>query len=157
MLNIFKHITMQKKYRAIWLLCFVLFIGTMNVNAQDMLTVIGNSKGVPTQMKMGQLVSVLRGERQRWSDGTKVVIALMKTNTPVGMVTLKKVYNMTENEFNKKWLALVFQGKADAPTFFNSVTELENFVSQTPGAIGILSNVSNNSTRSITVEGKRGI
>ncbi|HEY9363405.1 MAG TPA: hypothetical protein VIQ00_09105 [Chitinophagaceae bacterium] len=148
---------LHKKFGNIGLLCFVFFICTSNVNAQDMLTVIGNNKGVPAQMRMNQLVSVLRGERQRWSDGTKVVIALMKTNTPVGMVTLRKVYNMTENEFNKKWLALVFQGKADAPTFFNSVTELENFVSQTPGAIGILNSVSNNSTRSITVEGKKGI
>ena len=148
---------LHKKFGNIGLLCFVFFICTSNVNAQDMLTVIGNNKGVPAQMRMNQLVSVLRGERQRWSDGTKVVIALMKTNTPVGMVTLRKVYNMTENEFNKKWLALVFQGKADAPTFFNSVTELENFVSQTPGAIGILNSISNNSTRSITVEGKKGI
>ena len=155
MLKIIKH--KIKKYRGIVMLCFVLFLSTGNIKAQDELTVIGNSKGVPAQMKMNQLVSVLRGERQRWSDGTKVVIALMKTNTAVGMTTLKKVYNMTENEFNKKWLALVFQGKADAPTFFNSVTELENFVSQTPGAIGVLNNVSNNATRSITVEGKKGI
>lgn len=158
MQHLFKHITMQKKYLIILTACFFLVLSTVKVKAQDIvLTVIGNNKGVPTEMKMGQLVSVLKGEKQRWSDGTKVVIALMKTNTPVGLVTLKKVYNMTENELNKYWLALIFQGKGEAPTFFNSVTELENFVSQTPGAIGISNNVSSNSTRSITVEGKKVI
>ena len=77
--------------------------------AQDTsLIVIRNSKGVPAEMKMVQLKSVLKGEKQRWGDGTKVVIALMKPNTPVGGNTCKKVYNMSANEVSKYWLGLVF-------------------------------------------------
>ena len=120
----------------------IFFAGVLlpsSVYAQDTeLTIIGNAKSVPSEMNMKQLKSVLKGEKQRWSDGTKVVIALMKTNTDVGTNTCEKLYNMTGNELNKYFLALVFQGKVKAPTFFNSVNDLESYVAQTPGAIGVL-------------------
>jgi hypothetical protein len=122
--------------------------------AQEPLTVIGNSKGAPSEIKMGQLQSILKGEKQRWADGTKVVIALMKTNTPVGSATSKKILNMSGDQLNKYWLGLVFQGKADAPSFFNSISELENFVAQTPGAIGVAGQNAS-SGKVILVDGKK--
>lgn len=89
-------------------------------------------------MNLSELKSVFKGEKQRWHDGTKISIALMKTNNPVGQIICKKIYDMSGDELNKFWLALVFQGKASAPNFFNSVDELEDFVAQNPGAIGIV-------------------
>ncbi|MBC6992361.1 hypothetical protein [Hymenobacter sp. BT491] len=123
--------------------------------SQDMnLVVIANGKGVPSEMKMEQLKSVLKGEKLRWPDGSKVVIALLKSNTPIGVSTSKKIYNMSANELNKYWLALVFQGKADAPNFFNSEAELEEFVSQTTGAIGVVSQPPAGG-KTVVVDGKR--
>lgn len=118
----------------------IVFFHVALASAQDAnLVIIGNGKGTPSEMKMAQLKSTLRGEKQRWPDGTKVIIALMKSNTPIGTSTSKKLYNMSGDEFNKYWLALVFQGKADAPNFFNSESELEAFVAQTQGSIGVVS------------------
>lgn len=125
--------------------------------AQETLTVIGNGKGSPSELKLIQLQSILKGEKLRWNDGTKVVIALMKTNTPVGSITSKKVFNMSGDQLNKYWLALVFQGKADAPSFFNSVNELETFVAQTPGAIGIIGQPPTIASKTIIVDGKKSI
>ena len=52
----------------------------------------------------------------------------------------------------------MFQGKAAAPNFFNSAAELENFVAQNPGAIGILDQVAdNNEIITIEVEGKKSL
>lgn len=96
------------------------------------------------------------GEQQRWRSGTKITIALMKTNTPAGKNTSMMIYGMSGDELNKFWLALVFQGKAAAPIFFNSAAELENFVAQNPGAIGILDQVAaNDEIKTILVEGKK--
>ena len=96
------------------------------------------------------------GEQQRWRSGTKITIALMKTNTPAGKNTSQKIYGMTGDELNKFWLALVFQGKAQAPNFFNSAADLENFVAQNPGAIGIVDQLgANDEVKTIIVEGKR--
>jgi hypothetical protein len=118
------------------------------------LVVIGNGKGVPSEMKMPQLKSTLRGERLRWPDGSKVIIALLKSNTPIGTTTSRRLYNMSANELNKYWLALVFQGKADAPNFFTSEVELEEFVAQTNGAIGVISRPST-SGKTILIDGKK--
>jgi len=126
--------------------------------AQDIeLTIIGNPESVPSDMDMKLLKSVLMGEKLRWEDGLSIKIALMKTNTPIGTSTCKKIYDMTGNELNKYFLALVFQGKLKAPTFFNSVSELESYVARTPGAIGVSQNTTDTQIKIILVDGKKQI
>ena len=122
------------------------------------LTVISNPKGAPTELKEPELKAVLKGERQRWRSGYKIVIALMKTNTDVGRYTSEKVYAMTADELKKYWLALVFQGKAEAPVFFNTTSELETFVAENPGAIGIVDEAPPSaSTQVVLVDGRRAL
>jgi hypothetical protein len=141
-----------KKYFSVLLL---VYMGIIANGQQTSLTVISNSKGAPTEMKMAELKSVLQGEKQRWSDGTKVSIVLMKTTTPVGISTCQKIYNMSGDEVKRFWLKLSFAGKADAPIFCNSIAELESIVSQNPGAIGILDNASAASgNKTIMIDGK---
>ena len=124
--------------------------------AQDQdLSVIGHTASVPDELKMNQLRSILLGEKLKWDDGVSVKIALMKTGTPIGILTCTKVYDMTPNDLNKHFLALVFQGKAKAPTFFNSVSELEEYVAQTPGAIGVSQATSGNSVKTVLVNGNK--
>ena len=54
------------------------------------LSVIANSKGAPSEISFSKLKSVFRGEQQRWKDGTKVTLALMKTNTPTELISYIK-------------------------------------------------------------------
>src|SRR5258706_11003573 len=113
-----------------YLSAVLLLSGGLFANAQDIpLTVVSNTKGAPSKMKMSELKSVLKGEKQRWSDGTKVSIVLMKTTTPVGQTTCQKIYNMSGDKVKRFWLELSFGGKADPPTFCNSIAELASFVS----------------------------
>lgn len=148
---------MNRIYIKLLILAIGLLGNLLHCAAQDPnLVVISNGKGAPAEMKMAQFKSALRGEKQRWPDGTKVVIALMKTSTPIGNATCKKIYNMSGNELNKYWLALVFQGKADAPNFFNSESELEAFVAQTQGSIGIVSQTIN-TNKPVLIDGKKAL
>jgi hypothetical protein len=121
------------------------------------LVVISNSKGAPPELKRTELVAVMRGEKQRWDDGTRISIALMKSSTPSGEATSKKVYGMSGDEVNKYWLALVFQGKAKAPVFFNTATELESYISQTPGAIGIVEESTDVKSKTVMIDGKKSL
>ena len=73
--------------------------------------VIANEKGAPATLTMKELKAILQGEKNRWKDGTKISIAFMKSSTPVGSATAKKVMNISGDQLNKMWLALVFQGK----------------------------------------------
>jgi hypothetical protein len=135
----------------------ILLLSTVSSHGQtEMLTVISNEKGAPAALKFSELKSILKGEKQRWRDGNKISIALMKTSTPAGAYTCKKIYDMSSDELKKFWLALVFEGKADAPVFFNTVAEIESFVAENPGAIGIIDQpAANNDTHTVLIDGKK--
>ena len=153
------HLYMKKiKFNSIikFVLSIKLVLFSFLMNAQDgQLSVVANPKGCPSEIKFNDLKSILMGDKQRWQDGTKLVIALMKTNTEVGANTSKKIYGMTGDELNKYWLALVFQGKAKAPQFFNSLNDLEAFINQTPGAIGIVESAESIPNRTVLVDGRK--
>jgi len=135
---------------------FFLFFSAAVMSQETTLVALGNQSGAPSMMKLSELKSVLMGEKQRWENGNRVIIALMKTNTPIGKATSAKIYDMSGNELNKFWLALVFQGKAQAPNFFNSPNDLENFVAQNPGAIGILDKaMADPEIKSIIIDGQK--
>ncbi len=125
--------------KSLLILLVVMLSISNNVQSQTTtLVTIANQSGAPSAMKLSELKSVFMGEQQRWKDGKRILIALMKTGTPIGKVTSERIYDMTGDELNKYWLSLVFQGKAQAPVFFNTAIELENYVAQNQGAIGIL-------------------
>lgn len=119
------------------LFCFCFF-----AKAQDTsLTVIGNQLGVPSDIKMSELKAVFRGEKQRWSNGTKVVIAMIKSTSPLGNIISEKLYSMNGDEVRGFWAGISFAGKFDPPNVFNTEAEVETFVSQNPGSIAVLNKV----------------
>ena len=138
-------------------MCFFL-LKFSPAQAQQSLYVIANQKGAPASLSSTELISVMKGERQRWADKNKVVIALIKTNNPLGEAISTKVFDMKPDELNKYWLALVFQGKASAPVFFHTVSELQNFVAQNLGAIGIIDQpVNTPEIKTVAVNGKKSL
>ena len=143
-------------YGKLFLVWSMLSVSMLVTAQENLLVAVGNPSTVPTDLKLTELKSILLGEKQRWKDGSRIIIALMKTNTPIGKNTSTRMYDMTGDQLNKFWLALVFQGKAQAPNFFNTTADLENFVSQTKGAIGIIDKpIIDGEIRSIIVNGQK--
>lgn len=124
------------------------------VQSEPRLVAIVSPQGAASEMSAADFRKLVMGEKQRWKDGAKVSLALMKTTNPVGEATAQRVFRMTGNELNKYWLALVFQGRAKAPQFFTSETDLAAYVRDTPGAIGILSQPAAAGQRTAAVDGK---
>lgn len=116
----------------------LIFFGFLTYGQVESLTVIGNTKGCPSEMNQSELKSVFLGEKQRWRSGNKVSLSLIKYNTEAGKYICQKVYNMDGDELQKYWMSLVFQGKAEAPVFFSNAIDVQAFVSENPGAIGII-------------------
>ncbi len=138
------------------LLGTMLCISVLADAQETTLVAVGNPTGVPSDIKLTELKSILLGEKQRWKNGSRIIIALMKTNTLVGKNTSSRMYDMTGDQLNKYWLALVFQGKAQAPSFFSSTNDLQNFVAQTQGAIGIVDKpIIDGELRGILVNGQK--
>ncbi|WP_373513254.1 hypothetical protein [Persicitalea sp.] len=141
-----------------WLILSFLFLMATQAHAQQSLSVIANQEGAPAELSSKELKSVFRGEKQRWDAGNKILIALMKTNTKLGLTVCDKVYGMKPDQMNKYWLALVFQGKVSAPYYFNSTTDLQNFIAQNPGAVGILDeSVDTSEIKTVAVDGRKSI
>ena len=132
------------------------FLFTLSVNAQnDTLILIANEKGAPNQMSKSFTRKVLKGQRPRWKNGSKVKLCLMKTSTPSGIKTAKDYYNMNVRQLNRYWLALVFQGKSTAPLFFRSEEKLIAYVMKTYGAIGIISKKNKGRAKEVTIATKK--
>jgi ABC-type phosphate transport system substrate-binding protein len=150
-MNIFKKI----------LLSFIVIASILSLSSatsadDPSIMVIANEKGAPASLTMKELKSIFKGEKQRWKDGTKISIAFMKSSTPIGSATSKKVMKMSGDQLNKFWLALVFQGKAKAPFFYGSASEVESFVSQNAGAIGVVeSGYQVKGVKVISIDGKK--
>lgn len=120
------------------------------------LAVIVNAKGAPPEIVMSKLKVILKGEQQRWKDGTKITLAFMKTSTPIGDDMAKRVFGMTAKEVNKYFLAQVFQGKMSSPQFFDSEEDLQKYVKNNEGAIGVVS-AKNAAGTIMSVDGKKSI
>jgi len=137
-------------------ICVLLSVCLLTKAQDGSLTVIGNLKGVPAEMKMAELKSVFMAERQRWNDGTKVTIAMIKSTTPLGKIISQRIYSMSGDEVRGFWAGISFAGKFESPVTFNTVSELENFVSQNPGAIAILDKAPESpEVRTVLIDGKK--
>ena len=135
----------------------ILLSSFLCVDAQEApLVVVGSQVGVPVDISANELKAVFHGEKQRWGDGTKVVIAMIKSTSPLGIEVSKKVYSMSGDEVRGFWARISFAGKFDPPNVFNTEAEVETFVSQNPGSIAILDKVSNiPDTKTVLVGGKK--
>jgi len=125
------------------------------VNGQE-LTVIANKAGAPAQLKMAELQAIFMGKTAKWSNGNRIQLAMMKQNTDAGKQTCEKIFQMSTEEMKKYWLTQSMKGE-DAPVFFNSAAELLEFLSKTPGAIGIVTGSPSPGTKIVLVDGKKTI
>lgn len=140
----------------IWLAPVSLLI-TGFKNDDTALSIIANEKGAPASLTLRELRTIMQGEKQRWPDGTRISLAFMKTSTPAGEATARKLLKMNGDEFNKYWLALVFQGKTTAPMFFTSATDLESYVTSNPGAIGVIDAKFDTKARVILIDNNKSL
>ena len=143
------------------LLSFIVIASILSLSSatsadEPSIMVIANEKGAINTLTMKELKSIFQGEKQRWPDGTKISIAFMKSSTSVGKATSNKVLNISGDQLNKLWLALVFQGKAKAPFFYGTASEVENYVSQNAGAIGVVeAGYQAKGVKVISIDGKK--
>lgn len=121
------------------------------------LAIIANLKGAPNEMALTKIKFVLKGEQQRWKDGTKITLAFMKTSNSIGEDMAKRIFGMSSKELNKYFLAQVFQGKMSSPQFFESEEDLIKFVKNNEGAIGIISFKNSSGLTTITIDGKKSL
>lgn len=120
---------------------FILFFQFFLVFAQNkVLTdykIIANQTGF-SQLTSTQLKDYFKGKFTLWNSGKSVKIVLHSSQSQHAPILAKLVYNTSQQGVQKYWLSLVFQGRANPPVFLDSDSEIVNYVSKTPGAIGLI-------------------
>jgi hypothetical protein len=102
------------------------------------LILIGNNTDL-NAVKWQQVVAIFRGEKSFWPNGSVVVLVLPASNLESSKDVAKQVYSTSVAGMQKFWLSLVFQGRGKPPVFIASEEEIIKFVSQTPGAVALIS------------------
>jgi ABC-type phosphate transport system substrate-binding protein len=105
--------------------------------SQDFL-VVGNDTGI-TSLTNSELISIFKPKNNRWENNRPVIIVLPGSGSDISEAVARQVYGKSFVAVQKYWLSLVFQGRFNAPYFFNTDEEVLNFIKKNPGAIGFVS------------------
>jgi len=101
--------------------------------------IVNKSAGLPEkELSIELLKKYLKGDITKWSNKSKVNLALMKSSSPLGKEIASAILNMTPIEYDKFYLSMVFQGKITAPKMFSNESDLQTYVSGLSGTIGVI-------------------
>ncbi len=93
-----------------------------------------------TDLRLADLRKVLLGERQYWSTNLPVVLLVRAPVARERDVVLKVIYQMTEVQFERYWIAKIFRAEAvSAPKIVYSNDMANELVTAIPGAIAFVS------------------
>lgn len=129
---------MMRKFRLLFV-CFILF-QTVTFSQQvslDGLSLMGNKTGL-VSVNRKQLNGIFRGNQSIWKTNEQVIVVMPSSKAEFADQFAKSVLQMSHSALQKYWLALVFQGRANAPVFLNSSGEIIDYVKKNPGAIAIV-------------------
>ncbi|MFN5370687.1 MAG: hypothetical protein ACK5B6_04415 [Bacteroidia bacterium] len=103
----------------------------------DGLLLIGNQTGL-TSINRKQMNGIFRGTQSIWKSKEQVIVVMPSSKADFAEQFAGSVLQMSHSALQKYWLALVFQGRANAPVFLNSSSEIIEYVKKNPGAIAVV-------------------
>lgn len=125
---------------------FVLLVllGSARVWAQDV-TIVANKTVKVSQISQGQLHDLFTGSRSRFADGSRAVPVVLRGG-PAHEVFLRNHVGDSPDEFRTRWRKMVFTGEGSMLKDFASEAALLEYVAATPGAIGYVSRLPDESS-----------
>lgn len=90
-------------------------------------------------VSFADLKKILLGDRQFWSSGERVTLLVQAPKSPEREIILKKIYRMTEAQFERYWIQKVFQADVSTgPKIVVSNAMAVNLVAGIPGAVALV-------------------
>ncbi len=103
------------------------------------IAVVVNPKNPMEDISLSALKKIILGEQRLWPSKLKVAIALRVSGARERDIVLNQVTHMTDAEFKKSWMSLLFRGEADAEPFSApSNGASSSFVEVNPGGIAFM-------------------
>jgi ABC-type phosphate transport system substrate-binding protein len=103
------------------------------------LAIIVNRSNPVENLSFVELRKIFLGERSRWPNGHRVIVATMEPGYSERETILRHLYHMTESAYRDHFLQGTYTGDIPfPPKTFSSPATLRRFVFNAPGAIGYL-------------------
>ena len=123
-----------------FLTALILLSAATLCRAQDV-SFIANKETKVTSITADDAKNIMLGNKQKFDDGSLLKLAIL-TEGPVHEKVVRDYTQRSSDQFEKYWKKLVFSGKGIMPEQFKSDSEMIDFVSKTPGAIGYVAKAS---------------
>jgi hypothetical protein len=91
-----------------------------------------------SSIDQASLEALLTGQRRNWDDGDAAKVVLPSRESSNFDFVAQKLFGTSGQVMQRQWFRLVFSGKANAPDYVDSSTEVIEAVARQGGALGIL-------------------
>lgn len=107
--------------------------------AAPALSLITNNSNVQNQtLKRRTLRAMYSMRTQSWPNGQHLTVFVFSDEETLHQDFCKRILGVLPYQLRKSWDRLIFSGKAAGPIRVNSLEEMKERVSNTPGAIGYI-------------------
>ena len=91
-----------------------------------------------SSIDQASLEALLTGQRRNWDDGDAAKVVLPSRESPNFDFVAQKLFGTSGQVMQRLWFRLVFSGRANAPDYVNSSSDVIEAVESQAGAVGIL-------------------
>jgi ABC-type phosphate transport system substrate-binding protein len=129
---------------------------TTKNDSRQILAIVVNPSNPVENLSLVELRKIFLGERIRWPNGHRVIVAMLDSGFPERDAALREVYRMTESGYRDHFLKGRYTGDIPVlPKTLSSPEILRRFIFNAPGAIGYLraSDV-NSSVKVVSIDGR---
>jgi hypothetical protein len=108
-------------------------------SGNDALVFVVGARSQPIAISSVELRKVYLGKTTRWADGRRIVLAVRPADTAAGKIFFDRVVEVSDIDFSRHWLGVLFRGEAvAAPRVISSADEVRRFLARTPDALAFL-------------------
>lgn len=130
---------MQRRNALVWMGAVLLWLAAPRVSHAADIAVVVHPEVRVDDLSFPELRKILLGDRQFWSSGQPVALIVRAPVSEERTVLLDMVYEMSEAQFRKYWIAKVFRAEATSgPTVVVSNADSVELVRVIPGAIALM-------------------
>lgn len=127
---------MKLKFLILFLsiISFQLRVQSRKFENLDFLINVPNVNALTSQ----EVISIFKNGKSLWPSNQTVIIVLPSNKSAFAEQVAYDIYGGSISSMQKFWLALIFQGRANPPMFFQNEEDVFNYIANNPGAIGVV-------------------
>jgi hypothetical protein len=111
----------------------------VHAQQRDAIAIVVHPSVRQDNVTFSQLRQLFMGDKQQWSDGTRVTLLMRAPSAPERTIVLERIYDMNEAEFRQYWIGKIFRTEImSGPKIVFSSEMTRELVAALPGAIAFI-------------------